>query len=665
MELLAPAGSFDALKAAVSAGADAVYFGGAALNARMYSKNFSDEELKDAAAYCKGLGVKTYLTLNTLVSDKEFGQLMPFLRLANESAVDGVIVQDLGLARVIKAAVPYLPIHASTQMTICSLDGVKQAADLGFSRAVVSRELPKAELKYICEHSPIEIEAFIHGALCMCYSGQCYLSSAIGGRSGNRGKCAQPCRKKYENGYELSLKDLCMARDFRSFAECGVASLKIEGRMKSPAYVAGVVEIYRRLIDENRNATEKEIQRLEALFSREGFTNAYFLNNPSEKMFGVRTEADKEKSRLISENEEILTKKIPLDMEFTAKTGENMRLAFRAAGEEQTEEAEPAPLAKNAESTPEMCEKQLKKLGDTYFSARNISCETDGGLFIPNGVLNRLRRACADGLWARLRRSSRPFYDELEHAESKDQNPHTVASCLTVSQAKAAENYADEIWLPLFAISENIGRKTAAVLPPVLFDRDISAVESRLKAAKEMGITKAVCKNIGQIALCKRLGFTAVADSNLNVFNSHALAEISEMGVREAVLSFELNAAQLRGVQKCMPVLAVVYGRYPVMVTENCILRNKNACIHEKGFGALTDETGRTFPVFCAFPHRNVIYNAVPLYMADKAADLPNCGHLFLFTTETAAEVADIFEKYKKHAPSDGAFTRGFYNKKV
>ena len=278
-----------------------------------------------------------------------------------------------------------------------------------------------------------------------------------------------------------------------------------------------------------------------------------------------------------------------------------------------------------------MCEKQLKKLGDTYFSARNISCETDGGLFIPNGVLNRLRRACADGLWARLRRSSRPFYDELEHAESKDQNPHTVASCLTVSQAKAAENYADEIWLPLFAISENIGRKTAAVLPPVLFDRDISAVESRLKAAKEMGITKAVCKNIGQIALCKRLGFTAVADSNLNVFNSHALAEISEMGVRLVVLN-EIN---------------------------------KNACIHEKGFGALTDETGRTFPVFCAFPHRNVIYNAVPLYMADKAADLPNCGHLFLFTTETAAEVADIFEKYKKHAPSDGAFTRGFYNKKV
>ncbi len=664
MELLAPAGSFEALKAAVSAGADAVYFGGEVLNARMYSKNFTNSEIEEAAAYCRAFGVKTYLTLNTLVSDKELKEIPTFLENINRTAIDGVIVQDLGIARLMRACVPYLPIHASTQMTLHSLHGVQEAAKLGFSRVVVSRELPKSQLQYICQNAPVEIEAFIHGSLCMCYSGQCYLSSVIGGRSGNRGRCAQPCRKVYENGYELSLKDLCMAQNFTSFLECGVHSLKIEGRMKSPAYVAGVVQVYRRLIDEKRNATSKEIECLEALFSRNGFTNAYFQDAPSRQMFGIRTDSDKQRTK--TAETEYIEPKIKIKMRFCAQKDKSMRLSIQGSGKKATVEGEVPSLAERTETTVELCKKQLLKLGGTKFEAEDIDCVVEAGIFIPVAALNRLRRACVEALEEALNAVvPRPFIKKpLPYTDTLQQNK-IIFYCQTMEQARKVGKYADEIWLPLFKIKENVYGKTCAVLPPILFDRDEPAVEEKMLELREEGICSAVCSNIGQFPICRKVGYEIIGGVGLNVYNAAAIQALAEMGVKSAVLSFEANTAQIRDMKRCIQTNIIVYGRYPVMTIENCIMKNRDACIMYNGYGELRDETGRSFPVFCTYPHRNIIYNAIPLYMGDKKDELPEGGRIFLFTTESGAEAEKIWNMYQNGEALKESFTRGFFRKKI
>ncbi len=664
MELLAPAGSFDALKAAVSAGADAVYFGGNALNARVFGKNFTDEEIVEAADYCKTFGVKSYLTLNTLVSDKELSNIIPFLKIINSSNVSAVIVQDLGLSSLIKNVAPDLPIHASTQMTIHNLEGVKQAERLGFSRVVLSRELPESELKYISKNSPLELEAFIHGALCMCYSGQCYMSSVIGERSGNRGKCAQPCRKKYGFGYQLSLKDLCMADNFKNFIETGVHSLKIEGRMKSPEYVSGVVSVYRKLIDEKRNATEKETKFLADLFSRDGFTNAYFLDEPSRKMFGIRTDKDKEKTKEISHITE--ERKIDVSLRFTAKLNQNMELVMRAKGKEASVDYEPPFVAQNRAVTVKDCEKQLSKLGDTIFNLTDFTADIDDNLFIPMGVLNSIRRECTKKLEQELKvKENRVFCHFDLNVKSEKQKNDLVAMCQTEEQALAVGEYVSQIRMPLNQIKENYHNKTVAVLPEIIFDREMPEIIAMLDNCKKIGVNEVVSGNIGQIGWCREQGFDVHGDTGLNLFNSLSLQGAEKMGLKSCVISFEANASQIRDMKKLLPVYVFAYGRYPVMIIENCLMKNRGECIEFKGYSYLKDETGREFPVFCRFPHRNTIYNAVPLYMGDKQEELPDCGKLFCFTTESGEEVQEIFKMYENKSAFNKPFTRGFFNKKV
>lgn len=666
MELLAPAGSFESLKAAVASGADAVYFGGTALNARVFGKNFTDEELKDAARYLRLCGVKSYLTLNTLVSDKEIKDLFPFIKLVNEAGIDAVIVQDIGLLRYLRQIAPDLPVHASTQMTIHNLDGVKLAEKMGFSRVVLSRELPESEIRYICENSPVEIEAFIHGALCMCYSGQCYMSSVIGERSGNRGKCAQPCRKPYENGYELSLKDLCMAKDFKRFINCGVHSLKIEGRMKSPEYVAGVVSVYRKLIDENRNATDEEMKKLAKLFSRDGFTNDYFEDRPSEKMFGVRTEENKAETR---ETEVLYNdKKIDARLKFTAKADVPMTLSMEAVGK-RAEVSEQAPfVAQKVATTVSDCEKQLSKLGETVFVMREFECELDDGLFIPVGALNRLRRACVEALEKEISSvPERRFVNFKKEEITESISDKIIAYCVTKEQAEAVKDMVDEIRLPYYLVDKSYNGKVCAVLQNIMFDRELSQVEKKLSELKEMGIDAVSCGNIGQIEMCKRVGFSKInTETSLNIFNSESISEAKDLGFSSVNLSFEANSAQIRDMKKALPCNMFVYGRYPVMTIQNCLMKNRGECISFKGYSELKDTTGRRFPVFCLPPHRNVIYNAVPLYLGDKAELIPNgVGKLFFFTTESGDEAVRILNMYKNKKEYNGEFTRGFSVKKV
>ncbi|MBQ7040208.1 MAG: U32 family peptidase [Clostridia bacterium] len=666
MELLAPAGSFSALKAAVSAGADAVYFGGTALNARVFGKNFTDDELRQAADYLRVHNVKSYLTLNTLVSDKEIKDLFPFIKHINEIGIDAVIVQDIGLLKHLREVAPDLPVHASTQMTIHNLDGVRKAAEMGFTRVVLSRELPESEIRYICENSPVEIEAFIHGALCMCYSGQCYMSSVIGERSGNRGKCAQPCRKPYENGYELSLKDLCMAKDFKRFQSTGVHSLKIEGRMKSPEYVAGVVSVYRKLIDENRNATDEEYKALSRLFSRDGFTNDYFNDKPSKKMFGVRTEENKADTREAEVS--YSDKKTAVNMTFTAKKDLPMKLLIECSGKVISAEEQPPFIAQKVATTIDDCKKQLSKLGETEFCLKEFDCELDDGLFIPVGVLNRLRRECCEKLETELCKIPERRIFRAEKTDYKTvSSDKIIAHCQTKERAEAVKDYVDEIRLPYYIADNSFNGKLCAVLPEIMFDREIPLAEKKLKELREMGVNAVACGNLGQLELLKKLGFAEIhGETGLNIFNSESILMAKELGFSSVALSFEANSAQVRDMKKSILCNEFVYGRYPVMTIQNCLMKNRGKCIDFKGYSYLKDTTGRSFPVFCRPPHRNAIYNAVPLYLGDKKELIPkDCGKLFCFTTESGTDAVRILEMYKNNEEYNGEFTRGFSGKKV
>lgn len=573
IELLSPAGSPKAMEAAVNAGADAVYFGTGALNARQSAVNFKDEELKKYVDYCHKNGVKCYLTLNTVLSDREIKALSDYIKFITDVGIDAVIVQSTGLVKVIKAISPSLPVYASTQMSIHNSDGVKLATFLGCERAVVARELPQNDLEAICKNSGTEIESFIHGALCMCYSGQCYLSSLIGSRSGNRGLCAQPCRQKYKSGYELSLKDLSMASHFTDFLNSGVTSLKIEGRLKSPEYVGGVTSIYRKLIDEKRNATEKEITDLKKLFSRSGFTNGYFKNAKGKDMFGIRTEKDKAQSK-----------------------GFSLKI-------------------KKAEKKPEIVvpERQtFDQLPPIY------------GLKYKKNVYNF------------------HFLKESQIAGMK------------------YLDLANHIWLPLFEIKNFKDERLGAVLPAVIFDSQKEQIKKKLEAT---GVKKALCRTISHIAICKELGIEAHGAFSMNFYNSYDLSCAKEMGLKETALSIEAKLAQIRDMKKPMPTNVVVYGKIPVMTTENCIIKNAGRCINYNGTYKLSDKNA-TFDVICEFGHRNVILNSVPINLSDKMKEFSGKdikGLEFLFTTESKKEIESIIECYRKGTKPKSAFTRGLY----
>ena len=573
IELLCPAGSPKAMEAAVRAGADAVYFGGSALNARQGAVNFTDEELKKWISFCHKKGVKCYLTLNTVVSDREIRQMADYIRFITHCGVDAVIVQSIGLVKVIKSISPDLEVHASTQMSVHNLSGVRLAAELGCSRVVVARELSRENLEYICKNTDTEIESFIHGALCMSYSGQCYLSALIGQRSGNRGGCAQPCRQNYKGGYRLSLKDLCMAESFTDFMKTGVTSLKIEGRLKSPEYVGGVASIYRKLIDEKRNAAEKEISDLKRLFSRSGFTDGYFKNQKGKEMFGIRTEKDKEMSKGFS-------LKVP---EYKSKAEIVM------------------PQRETTEILPELKSYKYKK-----------------------SVYN---------------------FHFLKESQLPD---------------KKYLDLAHHIWLPLFEIKNFKDERLGAILPAVITDVEKERVKKRLQSS---GVKKALCRTISHIGLCKELGIEAHGAFSMNFFNSYDLMTAKELGLKETAVSIEAKLAQIRDMKKPMPINAVVYGKIPVMTTENCIIKNAGKCINYKGKDLLSDKNA-SFDVVCEFGHRNVILNSVPINLSDKMKEFSGKdikGLEFLFTMESKKEIENIIESYQKGTKPKGNFTRGLY----
>ena len=656
-ELLCPAGSPEALDAAIDGGADAVYFGGAAFNARMNAKNFGGDALRSAVLRAHTFDVKTYLTLNTLVTDRELPAFVDAARDALRAGVDALIVADLGGAAAIKRALPSAELHASTQMSGHNADMGHELARLGFSRMVIARETCAEDIRTIVQNSPIEIEMFIHGALCVSHSGQCLFSSLVGGRSGNRGECAQPCRLPYtcigakgkqHNSYPLSLKDLSLAEHVPELIESGVASLKIEGRMKSPEYVRDTARVWRRLLDEHRAATREEMRELASIFSRGGFTDGYYTKKIDNRMLGIRTEDDKSNTR---EREPFtgISRRVPINLHAEIKENQPMLLSV-SNGSQSITVAGDVPLpAQNAPLSKEIIERNLTKLGGTLYCAGSFSVDLDEGLMLPLSRLNDLRR-----------RALSAFEEATQTAPSFPEHPYQAVSPSHMRQPRRtarfykreqitplAKSWFDRIYLPLSSFS---APANGVVLPPVIFDCDKERVRTLLQTACNRGAHYALVGNLGHLALIREFDLIPVADFRWNLANQSTVTELERLGISEFLFSPELTLSQMRDIGGNGEV--IVYGRIPMMTVEKCVTKeiaDCNACKNDRA--TLCDRRGMEFPVLREWEHRNVIYNSVPTGMSDRDAELSRAGltaRHFLFSTESAKEVDSVIRAYQK-----------------
>lgn len=671
-ELLAPAGSPEGVRAAVQSGAGAVYMGFGTFNARRNAQGFSHEEMADAIAYCRARNVKSNITLNILVGDRELEDALEDAKFLYEAGADALIVQDLGLARLIHAHAPDFALHASTQMTIHTLDGAKQARDIGFSRVVLSRECSREEVQLITEQAGVETEVFVHGALCMCYSGQCYLSAVIGQRSGNRGLCAQPCRLPYNGSYPLSLKDLMLAGHVAELADWGVSSLKIEGRMKRPEYAAIVTKVYADLLREHRKPTAGERDILRRVFSRDGFTDGYYTGKKGDSMFGTKTDVpmsevkalyDEAAHRFAEGREAPL---VPVSLFFTARRDTG---AVLSAGEVTV--TAPVEQAKNRPTTPEMVEKSLAKTGGTPFYPQEMHIEVEDGLVVPASVMNGMRRDALSLLLAT--RSVAPSRDWMggnvlprdEEAAARSGFRGYTASVRTEAQAEALKNVGLEtVYVPL-----EVAARTGlpAVLPRVFSDREQGQVEMLLGEAMSRGTDTVLVGNIGHIPMAKRLGFTVHGDFGLNAYNSRTLCALAEMGVSRQTLSFEARLAQIRDMEGPLETDLIVYGRLPLMIFENCAIRRQHGgkCSCKNGVTTLTDRRKESFPLLPEFGCRNTLIGNRPLCIREDFARLGVQTARLLFTTESPEECARIARAFVGGAPLEGEFTRGLYKRGV
>lgn len=686
MELLAPAGSREALAAAVQNGADAVYMGLGSFNARRSARNFTDEDFADAVAYCHLHGVRVYLTLNTLLTDRELPEAAEALRKASAWGVDAVLVQDWGLWQLARLVAPDQPLHASTQMSLHTLSGAKLAAELGMERVVLARELSARDTDIICRSCGAEVEVFAHGALCMCYSGQCAMSAMIGGRSGNRGTCAQPCRLPYsigeKTGYLLSLKDNNLARYLGQMEQMGVACVKLEGRMKRPEYVAAVTGIYRRLLDEKRPPNGQEQAQLEKAFSRSGFTDGYWLGRRGAQMFGMRPENARwpeDWFAQVRKTYENGAENRPLAVDFTCRVaaGEPSRLtAALADGRSITVSGAVPEAARNRSLTPEELRARLQKTGGTAFVCRRADISLEDGLMLSAGSVNALRREALEGLRALLtcpperRVFPTPALPETDEA-------HTGAPALTASVTYAhqltrelAQSVA-YLYLPLSLLDEvdldaYAGcTKPCAVLPRIFRTEDETKFRRILQAHPQLAAV--AVSNLGHLPIVAGLGLEVRGDLGMNVFNSRSLLFLRELGLQSVTVSAELRHQQIRDLRKYLPCEAVVYGRLPLMITENCPLRCAGQCGRGAG-GVLTDRTGAAFPVLCGHGCRSEIQNSKTLFLADKP-EWQRCALHWArlrFTTETAEECLAALRRYQGqggYAPAD--FTRGLFYRGV
>ena len=692
IELLSPAGSPEAVIAAVQNGADAIYMGLGNFNARRGAKNFTDEEFERSMRYCRIRGCKVYVTLNTLVNDREIAQAVESARLASELGADGIIIQDLGLAYAIRQALPDIPLHASTQMSIHNLAGVEAAAEMGMTRAVLARELSLEQIKFITQHASIETEVFVHGALCFCQSGQCYMSALIGRRSGNRGMCAQPCRMQYSLGgrmddYPMSLKDNCLVDRLRELEDAGVACLKIEGRMKRPEYTAIVTKIYSKALKEHRQPSDEEMETLEKAFSRQGFTQGYF-NGDKKDMFGRREEPDKDTEKLFtlarkgySEGE---LRRVPVHFYTVAEKGMPVKaIAFDDDGNRAAAMGGVPEKARGQGLTATYITEQMFKTGGTPYNCVENRAQADPGLYLPASEINDLRRRLVSEL---SEQRAKPPIRRVGKLPEKPKGKLPTGDPAMIFQVLTEEQLSPELaalkpkylYVPLTLMSEKLdllrpfaeqGTIPVAVLPRVIADNEAAAVYDMLSRMFDQGVNEALVGNLGHAMLAKKAGMKLRGDFGLNTFNSLSMEVIRQAGFISATASFELRLSQIRDMIKPLDTELIIYGRIPLMVSDQCIIRHSAGRCNCQTPGQMADRMGSVFPVVKEFGCRNVIYNAHKLYLADKAEDVYAAGAWglrMMFTTEGMRECVEVAKGYmglSDYKPN--VLTRGLYYRGV
>ena len=685
IEILAPVGNEEMLRAAVFSGADAVYLGFSGFNARTSANNFDADTLKDAVRFCHARGVAVHVALNTTVYGGELPALEAAIRAVAASGADAVICQDLAVATLIGRIAPQLPRHGSTQMSVHSLQGALELKELGFTRVVLARELSLPEVEHITKHCGIETECFVHGALCMCVSGQCYMSAFLGGRSGNRGSCAGPCRLPFEANalpegkpgrlHHLSLKDNSVIDKLDQLQALGVASAKIEGRLRTPEYVAAAVSAC--LAGREGHAYDRDL--LKNAFSRSGFTSGYLDGKIDGTMFGVRSEADAEQTKktlpMLRELYRRERSRVPVKMKLEIEEGGEKLTVMDADGNKAFAYGDAEPQPARTDPT-ESLHRSLAKTGGTPFaaSAEDITVEMDGGpWFVPGSAVNELRREALDAL-LKKREVLRPWSTTDEHVPALPLR--TLPSRRTLrarfeNWEQVPERALDGIEYLILPIAQadRVPRewraKTLLELPRVMFGRLEEDTARRIAATQDAGFAGYEVSNIAHLRLCR--GLPMSGSFGLNITNQLAAQFYADNGLGSMLILPEVKDGDISTIApthngRPVPTGVLVYGHMPLMVTRACPLQNIHDCAHCDKTGVLTDRKAKKFPVRCGLGVRT-IYNPVPIYMGDKPGALTVDYGVAYFTLESREEAAQILDMIRTHAPFESDFTRGLYFK--
>lgn len=674
-EILAPAGSPECVLSAVRSGADAVYLGTKAFNARRGAENFSDAELQKAIEYCRARGVKVHVVLNTLVRDDELELAFDVIRHVCALGADVLILQDVGLSALARECAPSVLRHASTQMSVQTAAGLELLKTLGYSRAVLPRELTKEEIKNLRKSTDMQLEVFVHGALCMCVSGQCYMSAMLGSRSGNRGLCAQPCRLPFSAGepgrHDLSLKDLSLIGHLEELSKMGIDSFKIEGRMKRPEYVAAAVKSAKEALG-GMTGTETQ-EKLRAVFSRSGFTDGYFENARGPLMFGTRRKEDvvSASAKVLSSLKNLYSKetpRVPVSFFLTVLEGEELSLSARSGSKTVFVSSCCVPeKALNAPTSEERLKEWISKCGSTPFYPEEIEIELDEGLSVSASAVNALRREALEKLENALKavkpcnftaaefklrphtaREKKTFHLVLSSAEQLPQNLENVENLYFPLEIE--EKYVESV--------KNKGITVGVSVPRLLCGAEEKAQRLLLRA-KNLGITAALCGTLDAVAIARKCGLEVHLGFSMNVFNSLSVLEFERIGVKSITLSPELTLAQCAAIGGEVQRGIIAYGRLPLMLTRNCPLKNAVSCAECRKKGALTDRMGVSFPVMCHGNYQEIL-NSRPIYMGDRTEEIKNIDFMsFLFTREKAKSVDAVLDAYRKGKKAKGDFTRG------
>jgi len=704
LELVSPAGSPEGVVAAAQNGADAIYLGFNEFNSCMDAQNFLFDEFGRSLEYCRVRGIKTYLTLDSLAYDNELPIIAQNAKEASRYGVDAIIVQDLGVMRAVRQAVPDMPIHASSRMSVHNLEGVKMAAAMGCTRVTVAHELTRKEIRHICRYSPVEIEISVYGNLCMSYCGQCYMSALLSENSDSRGLCDKPCQKSYSAAghtitHPLSLKDNSLVRYLADLEVIGVTAAKIEGRSKRSEYTALVTGMYSKAARSQRSPSRESTQTMQNTFSRQGFTDGYYTDHKGSDMLGLREEDKRTDTVLFASTRKLYLngefQRVPI--RFVGMVSKDKPAKLAAADDKKNAAVAYGPLPEQSfhkDFTPAMLQTELYKTSGTPFVCLGVKGSVEPGLTVPMSAFTEMRvQLFAEILEQRKAITTRTEGEYIQNSYANDgfvpdlhdmnrEEPPVVTVFVTKADQLSAEMEElapSVLYIPVIELDyesklvhkilENENTTISVVLPRVIHDNEKKKISKMLERARTLGIKSALVGNIGHIQFVRSFGMSVRGDYGLNVCNSEALYVLQKLGLVSATFSFELRLSEIRELSKPIDTELITYGRLPLMYTENCIVRNCTEACTCDSFTGLVGDKGVQYPIIAEFGCRNTLLNPKKLFMADKRKILATLGlwaQRLNFTTENAIECVTVLKRYMgKGNYSPPGFTRGVYFKDV